>query len=200
MNINNINNMNNTLIIDLETTGLPLRRNIPPFDIDNYSSCRIIEIGYIIVNETGETIKEYSNICKHTYHINITNSHIHGITNQMVDEDGVDFNEILQELFEDLKSVKHVMAYNIEFDYNVLLSDLYRKYDDKSKQIIALLYQANKQCIMMIAKKFLKVYKYPKLNEVYKQLFKKEYLQTHRALDDVKLAYNCYTEIISRND
>ena len=50
-------------------------------------------------------------------------------------------------------------------------------------------------CSMLKGQKFMKVDKYPKLEELYKHLFKKELNQDHRALSDTKACAKCYFKI-----
>lgn len=187
----------NTLIFDVETTGLPLSMKKPPFQVKNFNTSRLIEIGYIIMNENNEIVKEYSNLIKHNDDIEIKNTHIHGISTDDVKKDGILMQDFLLEFMVDLKGVKQIMAYNIDFDYNIMMSELYRIYNKEAITVISLLYSVDKSCIMLQAMKFMKVKKYPKLIHLYKFLFNEDVKQLHRALDDVKVTLKCYFTMIN---
>jgi len=180
------------LIFDTETTGLPcLATNkafLNPKKFEFYDSCRVIEIGYAIygkVDGKWVTLKEVDTFVKPDK-FTIENSHIHGITNEIVNTDGIAINDALTEFGNDIKNVKKILAYNTNFDINVLLAEAYRAKNSVCSDAICDKVKS-KKCldVMQLAKKKLKV-THIKLNQVYNQLIG-EYKQTHRALDDVKL-------------
>lgn len=185
----------NTIVFDLETTGFPKYRNAKPFHFNLYEDARIIEIGYVLLNPEGEIIKRVDNFVKHDEVTSIDNSHIHGISIQMVEEHGVRMEDVFDALVIDLMTVDTMVAHNIEFDYNVLLSEVYRKYKD-FKHLLGLLYSKDLHCTMKMGKKYMETGKYPKLTELHQKLFDTEWVQTHRALDDVLTCAKCYNKLI----
>lgn len=185
-----------TLIFDLETNGLPKYKRAKPFQFYAYENCRLVEIGYVIINHQGEVIKQVDSFVQHTDDVMITNSHIHGISNEMVLEYGKKINEVLDELTVDLMNVDTIVAHNIEFDYNVLLSEVYRKYD-QYKHLLGLLYSKDLHCTMLMGKKYMSTGKYPKLVELHQLLFNEVWIQTHRALDDVITCKKCYVKMMN---
>jgi len=187
--------MNNILIFDLETTGFPKYKNAKPFQSHYFDNARIIEIGYIIINPSGEVLKSVNHFVKYKENIKIENSFIHGITNEMVMEHGVMIDDVFDELVNDLINVDTIVAHNIQFDYNVLLSEVYRKYNN-FKHLLGLLYSKDLHCTMQIGKKYMSCGKYPKLVELHKLLFDENWVQTHRALDDVNICAKCYIEMM----
>ena len=190
--------MSNILIFDLETIGFPRYKHAKPFQTYHYDNARIIEIGYVIINPSGETLKSVNHFVKYDKVVNIENSFIHGITNDMVMEHGVMIDDVLDELTNDLTNVDTIVAHNIEFDYNVLLSEVYRKYNH-FKPLLGLLYSKDLHCTMQIGKKYMPSGKYPKLVELHQLLFDKVWVQTHRALDDVNACAKCYIEMMKLN-
>ena len=64
------------IVFDTETTGFPLGRNVPPFMSGNYNSARMIEIGYIVM-ENDNVIQKVNHLIKHDEYIELNNSHIH---------------------------------------------------------------------------------------------------------------------------
>ena len=183
------------LVFDLETSGLPRYRNVSPFKTQYYDSSRMIEIGYVIISPNGIVLKEYKHLVRYEkIVINIENSFIHGITNEMVIEDGVDIQDVFDELKDDMKKVDVIVAHNIDFDYNILLSEIYRKYS-KNKELLGLIYSKQLYCTMKQGQKVMKMKKYPKLIELNKYFFKNDWVQTHRAFDDVTICMKCYIEL-----
>lgn len=188
---------NLSLIFDVETTGLPSKRNANPFNFEYFNDARMIEIAYVIVNnENGKIVKEFSALIKHddTY-ITVTNTDIHGITTERLLLEGVSLNDVLKTFSKDLATVNTVVSHNLEFDVSILLSELYRKYKEY-KYCIGLLYTKKYFCTMLEGQKYLGENKWPKLSYLYSKLTGNEWNQTHRALDDTKKCYECYLHLI----
>lgn len=189
--------MSHTIILDVETTGIPKYRGVKPFIISNFESARLIEIGYILINNiTNKIDKKVSRLINSN--LIITNSHIHGITNEMVDEKGEPLEIVLKDLFDDLKHVDKIVAHNISFDTSIILSELYRIYNtcklfDPTK-VIGLIYSTQHVCTMKFCSNtFVEFDRYPKLINLHKMIFPdRDVDQNHRALDDVFLCYDVY--------
>lgn len=186
----------NTLVFDLETTGFPKYRNAKPFNSYAFDTSRIIEIGYVLMDSNGEICKKVEHFVKYSDDLKIENSHIHGISANMVNEYGISMDEMFDELTLDLQTVDTMVAHNIEFDFNVLLSEVYRKYKNY-KPLLGLLYSKDLICTMQMGRKYMVNKKFPKLVELNKILFDTEWVQTHRALDDVLTCAKCYQKMIT---
>lgn len=188
--------MSNTLFIDTETTGLPITRNYNdyyhPENKFYYDNSRIIEIAYIIYDENKNIVKQVEHIIKPD-NFNINNSHIHGITYEYALENGVDIKIAIDELYQDLSNVKTIVAHNINFDINIILSECYRL---NNNIIIDKIFSINKECTMDIGKKYMNQLRNPKLIILYKFLFNKPVEQIHRALSDTKICADCYYKML----
>ena len=119
------------LIFDTETTGLPKfddgRKYYSPKNFEMYNSSRIVEMGYRILSlETNDLRVQFHSYIHHE-NLDIQNSHIHGITNEEA-LTGFDIKEMLQILEKDFirHDIKRIVAHNIEFDINILLSECFR--------------------------------------------------------------------------
>lgn len=182
------------LFIDTETTGLPdshnLRWGVYPYykDIDKYASARIVQFSMLITDNhfKYEDVKDY--IIKRE-DFQITNGDFHGITNDISDTTGVDFNVVAVDIFyEMLKKVTHIVAHNVGFDVGVIKSELHRR---KLQYIIEELDKKTLLCTMKHMKPILKIinpygnYKNPSLNEIYKYNFKTDVENAHNSLYDV---------------
>ena len=146
----------------------------------------------------------------------INNSHIHGITYEDTLNNGVRFNDILisKGLCVDILKADYIVAHNINFDYHVLMNELYRLGTEHAKACMLHLstLKTKGKCICTgeistdICKmefktvstykgnKKTKRYKMPKLSELYVYYYGKEFENQHSADGDVK----ALLEIISR--
>ena len=183
------------ICIDTETTGLPTRKG--GFDeyyhyseTSNYDSSRIIEIGYAIFNSHGRIIKKVNHLIK-PVNIEIKNSHIHGITQKEAEDKGIKMYDALIELENDLKHVDTIVAHNLLFDYNIILSECHRL---NLINLINKIESLNKSCTMRLGRKL--IGKMPKLSVLYQFLFQKEIVQEHRALSDVLYCLECYIKMM----
>ena len=176
---------------DLETTGFPIRKEYDkyyhPSKLEYYQDSRIIEIGYAIYED--KTLLFTKNFLIKPDNFEINNSHIHGITTTIANKDGLLIKDILDIIYNDLNNIECILAYNISFDFNVLLSECYRY---KHTDLIKTLLDIKCECIMKKAKIKLKQTKSLKLKDLYEKLFNESANQNHRALDDVHLCAKCY--------
>jgi DNA polymerase-3 subunit alpha len=186
------------IILDTETTGLMTfasnRKPINPKYYEFYDSCRICELGYSIyskINGKWKVIKDVSMLVKPDGY-KIENSHIHGIEHETAVKEGKDINYVLSEFLKDLKTVNKIVAYNSDFDYNVILSEAYRS---QNNELIEKLKEKDIICAMKLAKDKLKL-KHIKLIDLYNKLFDTFDIQEHRALADVRMTAKCLFKLI----
>lgn len=184
------------LFFDLETTGLPQQVSYdnwyPPEDIDKYKSSRIIEIGIILVDK-GEIIETYNAIIKPDTFIkldpNITK--LTGITDDKINEEGKNIKDVFKEIKPLFKKTDCINAYNMNFDKNVLLSELYRIHD---REFIKIISNLQSECTFKLSKQILYMGSY-KMEHVYKELFKVDPKQDHRAFNDAILCKDVYYKL-----
>ena len=192
------------MFLDIETNGLPLKKQgyntyYPPTELDKYEPSRIIAMSWLICDFKGN-----QKISKTLYvkpnGFKITNSNIHGITEEMANKDGVSVTKLFNEFNKDLKDVKVLVAHNLEFDYNILLSELHRS--GKRPNLIKKINGLEKSCTGEQTKNILKIpfkssyviskYKMPRLPELYEYCFKKPMLNHHNPEYDVKHLSECF--------
>ena len=182
------------LFIDTETSGLPDTRNLrwgvyPDYkDLEKYDGARIVQFSILITDTKFkyEDVKDY--IIKRE-DFEIMNGDFHGITNEISDTVGVDFNTVAVDIFyELLKKTTHIVAHNVGFDVGVIKSELHRR---NLQYIIDELDKKTLLCTMKHMKPILKIinqygnYKNPSLNEIYKYNFKTDVENAHNSLYDV---------------
>ena len=203
--------MTHILFFDTETSGLPSTISFNnyhnPSLIHFYDSSRIIEIAYIICDKKLNIIKQESFLINN--HIEIHNSHIHGISQELIRKTGVSIKHMLHHLYMDLIdfNVKSMIGHNVEFDKHVLLSEVFRCKDSiKTRSTDTFIFDSlfvllnNKMhfvCTMKLSKKALNLFKFPKLIDLYSSLYDDtEFVQTHRAMSDTILCLKVYRKII----
>ena len=121
------------LFIDTETSGLPDTRNLRwgeyPYykKLDKYANARIVQFSMLITDTQFKFVDIKDYIIKREG-FDITNQEFHGITNDISDNLGINFDIVAIEIFyELLKKVSHIVAHNVAFDVGVIKSELYRR-------------------------------------------------------------------------
>lgn len=195
-NINDIKSIQDkkVLFYDLETTGLvKTDRNLNPEDeypsykeLDNYEQSRIVSIGYYYSNNFNYINEiEIDNINEiivkpKNFIIPDESTAIHGITHDHANQNGIKINDALNILCNIIKECEYIVGYNVYYDINVLLSELYRKkHYSTIKKILELKKNKKIICAGIISSKEAKPskwYKYsknaiPKQTKVYEECY-----------------------------
>jgi DNA polymerase III epsilon subunit-like protein len=190
------------LIIDTETNGLPITRGFndyyPYTDNTKYNSARLVQLSWRIIDE------QFNEVCFKDFIIKrdrfkIKNSQFHGITNEISDQKGQDFNDVIEIFYNDLKRCSLIIAHCLVFDLNILLNHCYRY---NKQNIIDELNNKEQFCTMENSMKLLKIpnprgsgFKCPSLNELHNYYFKKNVENAHNAYYDVLACSNCFIKL-----
>ena len=210
----------NIFVFDTETTGLPERGpsgwgsywfyNLN----EKYDNSRIISIAWSSIHNYNKEamnnkLPKIEHFLRYPEGFNeITNSHIHGITYEDTLKDGVTFTNLLIDkgLCVDLLKADYIIAHNINFDYYILMNELYRLGTEHAKACMLHLsnLKTKNRCICTgeISTNICKMdfpsnpnnykgyktkkYKMPKLSELYVYYYGKEFENQHSADGDVK--------------
>lgn len=182
-------------VFDTETTGLCPRGIAPTMkNIYRWNGCRLVQIAWELYDTNGSSVpvasKEFL-IRPDDFVIPETASRIHGITMEEAFKKGVPLNEVIYELQQIMPAVTTFVAHNIDFDMSVLTAELLRgncEYLVKEMQ--------NKQQICTMKRGTKKGQKWPKLVELYRELFnespEEKYGALHRADVDVRCCADIY--------
>ena len=180
------------LLLDVETTGLPNRNGlsfgtVPPYDdLERYSEARIVQFTAMLCDHNLDTIELVDHIVK-CDGFSITNADIHGITEEISQEQGKPFADIA-EIFQDLlPKCTHIIAHNIDFDIPVIKSELHRL---SLSDILEALDSKQFFCTMKHTKQLVNIktkygLKYPSLSELYEYVFKAQMENAHNSMYDV---------------
>lgn len=180
------------LILDTETTGLaPLNQRgkgykDPKFFLD-WNDCRAVQIAWMICDDSGNTVKTQNFIIKPKYFIIPDESTaIHGISQEEAKLKGIKIEKVLEELISDLTKCDLLVGHNINFDYHVILAEMYR-----CNLINDTYNTVQKYCTMVNGSKADE--KWFKLHELYKKYFNKDPEKAlHRANNDVEICKEIY--------
>jgi len=131
--------MRTSIVLDVETTGLP--RRVDGFypdirkSVESYDCCRMVQIAWVIVKERkGEEssiVAKKSCIVKpQGYEIPPETVMIHGISTERAMEEGVEIEAVLKELWRDIERSGKVVivAHNLDFDKRIIGSEVWREY------------------------------------------------------------------------
>jgi DNA polymerase III subunit epsilon len=186
------------LIIDCETTGLPVSQNASIFTLNNWP--RIVQLAWFIFDEEGKIIKTTSSIINPGIEIPQQATNIHKITTAIAKKEGKHPIEILRLLKEDLKLIEIVVAHNIGFDVPIIESEFIRNGFGMQMR------GKDKICTMLCSTNYVKIpknygrgWKWPKLEELTGFLFLNNYDAQipgiHDAETDALLTAKCFFEL-----
>jgi DNA polymerase-3 subunit epsilon len=191
------------LVIDTETTGLPRNKHDRPENVDNWPY--VVQLAWILFDDEGKEIEDKEYILKQKVNIPPSASEIHGITNTIMEEKGIDPKIVLTELLGAIKRVKTIVAHNIDFDLPILEAEFIRNGFEKQLQ------KVDKVCTMKVGKNFCKLpgayddYKYPTLMELFRKCFYdyassfRPLYDKHDAMMDVLLTAKCFFRLKELN-
>ena len=180
---------------DTETTGLPGRKGnrLASFkDLESYNSARIVSISWIVTQQQKVVGQAYYVVKPDGFEIPQEASNIHGISTEEADKTGCSIQVIFDQLKSVLPNCSTLVAHNIDFDINVLRSELHRY---KQIEILDLLSKKNLVCTMKKGKEVLKTRAYPKLAALYKALYNEDMENAHNAQYDTIYCYKCYIKM-----
>ena len=190
------------LFFDTETTGLP-PRDLEDSSYDQIDVWpRLVQIGWIVTDENGNTIKRRSEIIRpEGFIIPKGASDVHGITTEKAMQIGVPIGKVLREIYDDMLHVKLLVAHNFGFDHKILGAEFYRKNIDTNiiddKEHICTMLSTTNYCELLPIR--FGEYKWPKLEELHHKLFGCTFSDAHDALADVEATKKCFFELKKRN-
>lgn len=187
------------LIFDTETTGLPRNYNAPLTDFDNWP--RMVQVAWQLHDAQGNLLSSNSIIVRPDgYTIPFNAVQVHGITNERAQEEGQDLKAVLNEFIDAVKHTKYLCGHNIEFDINIIGSELLRCGFENVLQGMSFIDTKNDETTEFCAipggrgGKF----KWPTLTELYSKLFNDTFEEAHNAAFDVLATGKVFFEIIKR--
>lgn len=183
------------LFFDVETTGLPDKWNASYKEVNNWP--RIVEFSFSLIDEFENSLLLESYIIKPVgFEIPQESTLIHNISNRKAINEGVEIDYVLNRFESFVTQADLLVAHNIEFDINVILSEFYRHSIQNS------IGRVSQLCLMKSTTNFCSLknsngisYKFPSLIELYHKLFRYSPEKSHSALDDVETLVKCFYEL-----
>jgi DNA polymerase III epsilon subunit-like protein len=183
------------IFIDTETTGLIQYkgRKTPDFrELPLYDGCRIVSICWLVTQHDKVVEQAYFLVKPVDFTIPKESTKVHGITQDMVEKEGESIDTILKRLEESCEKCVAIVAHNIVFDVSVILSEAFRC---GRENLVTMIQSKNHICTMQKGKEVMGVFKYPKLGELYKHLYKQDMKDAHNALADTMHCFKCYVKM-----
>lgn len=181
------------IVFDTETNNLLPKCILSHLTVNQFP--HIVQLSYIIYDlQLKKVIKTKDFIVKCPIHI--MNSQIHGITDEISQEKGINIGFVMGEFVEDMMEVDQIICHNYLFDAKIVESELFRL--EKYKEI-KWLYDKPFYCTMIetidfckLEGKFYGSYKYPRLQELHIKLFNCKFQNAHNSLCDSQSTLRCY--------
>ncbi len=117
------------IVFDTETTGLPknFKLSASEKNISNWNSCRLVQIAWNLYSDDNSLIHKICRIVKpQGFVIPRESTAIHNITHDYASENGEDLEDVINNFIMDLRICDTLVAHNIDFDINVIKSELIR--------------------------------------------------------------------------
>jgi len=182
------------LFYDTETTGLPLFKD----PSDHPDQPHIVQLAAALVDtDTRKTVSSIDVIIKpYGWTIPSEMTAIHGISNELANEVGVDMKKILP-VFLNMASGRLRVAHNESFDARMIRIAQHKLIHLFSEDDLEIWKSGLGFCTMWKSKPYtlLPKNKHPKLQEAYLHFFNKEFDGAHSAMADVNACIAVYFAI-----
>lgn len=182
------------LIFDTETTGLPKNFNAPISDINNWP--RLVQLSFILVK--GDDRKEFDFIIKpNGFKIPQEATNVHGISQEKALKEGVSIDFALKIFLAIMEESNVLVAHNLSFDLGIIGAEFYRiNYGTFLENNLRRLEHFCTMKESLIRGSHGGGTKWPKLIELYRNLFNEEFEGAHNSLIDTRACERCYFEMI----
>lgn len=188
------------LFFDVETTGLPPRKADPRM-FEQYDSCRVVSIAWVLRDERTVYSQRYSVTDPGIAGETIGAEFVHGISREVIDKYGKKMEDVLVEFMADVQKCDKIIAHNLEFDRSVVAAELFRM---RRPEEAARLVNYEHLCTMKSTTNLVRIktsygsFKWPKLEELYAFLFGNVFENAHHAMCDVDALVGCYYKLMDK--
>ena len=184
--------MKNILFLKIETNGLP-KGKVKEVKKDNLNCWpKVISIYYKIGHYNKETKKIdiiYScySIVKVDFAINKYAQRVHQITDEMIQNEGIEIKSILNQLNNDIQkyNIQFIIGHNINFDYNIIHSEFFKNEIEFKNENMKLIDTIN----------FNHDYEYPKLEELFEKLYGRKFKKSHPRKSLINIVIKCFEKL-----
>ena len=172
------------LIFDTETTGFPTKG----LERDNPAQARIIQLGYVILDEYFKEISAFKTLIALPDGKRIADGarNAHGISEEQCNKYGVPVSAVMPLFNNVLNKATKIIAHNLRFDSQLIdIENQAHSFqvDWSSPKCICTMELMTPICKLPSSRP---TYKWPKLIEAYQYCFKEDFKGAHDALGDVR--------------
>ena len=185
-------------IYDVETTGLPIRinRRLNYNNLESFNNCRLVSISWIITDNINNIIEKGTYYVKpDNFEVSQESINIHGLTNEFLEQNGDSIHNIIdliKNIFTEKYEIIKIVSHNIDFDINVLKSELVRyNYSD----LLIKINDIETYCTMLKSQSVMRVNKWPKLSEAYRYFYDEDITNAHQAEYDTLYCYKIFKKL-----
>jgi len=186
------------LIFDTETTGKIEKHHKKYKRYDLYP--HIVQLSWILYDSnTNKIIRYRDDIVKIPEGKIIPEEciKIHGITNEINKEKGIDLLEAINYFDNAYIDCDILIAHNLEFDMGMIISELERKFmipifDLTERKKYCTMKNNTEFCGIITKNNYGEYLKWPSLLELHNKLFKRDPKNLHNALNDVIITLRCF--------
>lgn len=198
------------LVFDTETTGLPT------FVFKNGRRVQkmpyMVQLAWILYDvEKSTMIASHDHIIRLPEGVPIPEESIqfHRITQEIMETNGENINEVLFQFAEHMKLADYIVAHNIKFDKSIIETEFSRNgminhFDILSaKKVFYCTMKEGEELCNLIVPDLVNGgtrRKYPKLEELHTILFKQELRDLHDAYNDILVCFRCFYKMIYDRD
>lgn len=183
------------LFVDTETTGLPDNYN----SLSSYWNVRLVQIAWMVFDKAGRKISKRDFIIKpEGFEIPDSATRIHKISTSLALSCGKSLAKVLAEFNNAQRTCTHIVAHNLNFDRNVLLSECNRvraSTDFQNLEKICTMESTTDYCAIITSMGN----KWPSLSELYKKVFNADLVESHNAVVDIEATAKCFWYLKKHN-
>ena len=213
MPVDNTTPDHNFVVLDTETTGLPRYASFschyPPHLLQHYNSSRLIELGVVAYDFTGELNGRMGQLIlpEGPYELDPKAVEVHGIQPEHLIKKGARTGVVLERFYKLLLRCGApfnctIVGHNVAFDWHIICSEAHRV---AHWGLVDLMFRTPTYCTMLTNTHRCGLRmrngrrKWPKLCELYDNLFPNEgMVDAHSALGDAVCTARCFFEIYRR--
>ena len=197
------------LVVDTETTGLPLKRDASVLQTSLWP--HIVQLSFILYDtEQNKSLTCQDHIIQIPDSVTMSkeSEKIHGITRSMMNRKGISIAEALDYFDKAINKADVVVAHNLSFDKRLLMVEARRlkrpQYFTKNGRGIkeyCTMKNTRNDCNLVTTRKDGTTFvKSPKLVELHKYLFKTTPNNLHNAMADILVCLRCYMKKVHDKD
>lgn len=189
------------LIYDTETTGF----YNPKVEATSPQQARICSLAAVLLNEQLEEVEHMHTLIKPSGYWNMGSGAFakHGISKERCEQEGENLLLVLANFFMLEEKAQHRMAYNIEFDDNMLgveVSNACAPLMRKHVEPLCIMEACTPICRLPYKngrRNYGREFKWPKLEEAYNHFFNEPLTNAHDALADVRATARIFKHLVT---